>query len=86
MALAVGYGCTEVFAFLEALGIPKGVEVCAVDIRIRPDEIIMARIEVPVTHEAMAALESVAARSEGRIVILQEDETCQALKMQCGQH
>lgn len=73
-AIAVGYQCPEVLAFTKALGIPECVAVCAIDIRIRPDEIITATIEVPVSNEALAELESVASRSDGRIRILNADE------------
>lgn len=81
--LAVGWGCPEVLAFIKALGIPEEVKVCACDICIRADEIIMARLEVPVSNEALAILETVAARSEGRIVILKEDDPCQPLNQPC---
>lgn len=73
-AFAVGYQSQAVLALTKALGIPESVPVCAIDIRIRPDEIIMATVQIPASNEALAELESVASLSEGRIVLVSADE------------
>ena len=68
MMAVIGYNCEPVFRFMDAIGVSRDVPVTAIDIRIRPDEIITATVEIVVDEGAILALEDIGLLTMASIV------------------